>query len=96
MVVCKALYGDFGIWVRPAQMWNETIEREGKTVQRFTQMTGETDPESHTGPSHDGRQEKRSHSFGEGVWYRWYSILAQLETRGTSLRILQDCLTTQV
>jgi hypothetical protein len=39
MVVYKALYGDFGIWVRPAEMWNETIERDGKTVQRFTRMS---------------------------------------------------------
>lgn len=36
MVVYQALYGDRGIWVRPASMWNETVEREGKTFQRFT------------------------------------------------------------
>ena len=35
MVVYKALYGDGGIWVRPAEMWNETIERDGKIIQRF-------------------------------------------------------------
>lgn len=31
MVVYKALYGDGDIWVRPAKMWDETIERDGKT-----------------------------------------------------------------
>ena len=36
MVVYRALYGDGGIWVRPANMWNETIERDGKTFKRFT------------------------------------------------------------
>lgn len=36
MVVYRALYGDAGIWVRPAEMWNETVERDGKTFQRFT------------------------------------------------------------
>ncbi len=36
MVVYRALYGDGGIWVRPAAMWNETVEREGKTYIRFT------------------------------------------------------------
>lgn len=36
MVVYRALYGDGGIWVRPAEMWNETVERDGKTFQRFT------------------------------------------------------------
>lgn len=36
MVVYKALYGDGGLWVRPASMWNETITRDGKTFKRFT------------------------------------------------------------
>ena len=36
MVVYRALYGDFGLWVRPARMWNETFERDGKTFRRFT------------------------------------------------------------
>ena len=35
MVVYRALYGDRGTWVRPADMWNETIERDGKTFRRF-------------------------------------------------------------
>lgn len=35
-VVYKALYGDSGIWVRPASMWNETVERDGETFKRFT------------------------------------------------------------
>lgn len=35
-VVYKALYGDGGMWVRPASMWNETVERDGKTYKRFT------------------------------------------------------------
>ena len=33
MVVYKALYSDGDIWVRPAQMWNETITRDGKSFQ---------------------------------------------------------------
>ena len=36
MVVYRALYGDFGIWVRPASMWNELVERDGQQYQRFT------------------------------------------------------------
>lgn len=35
-VVYKALYGDGGLWVRPASMWNETVERDGATYKRFT------------------------------------------------------------
>jgi len=35
-VVYQALYGQQEIWVRPAAMWNETIERNGRTFQRFT------------------------------------------------------------
>ena len=36
MVVYRALYGEFGLWVRTAKMWEETVERDGKTYQRFT------------------------------------------------------------
>ncbi len=36
MVVYRALYGEGGLWVRPAAMWNEEIERDGKRVRRFT------------------------------------------------------------
>ena len=36
MVIYRTLYGDFGLWVRPARMWNETVERHGKTFRRFT------------------------------------------------------------
>lgn len=36
MVVYRALYGEKAVWVRPASMWNETLERDGKTYQRFT------------------------------------------------------------
>lgn len=35
MVVYKALYGEGGLWVRPAEMWNETVERDGKVFKRF-------------------------------------------------------------
>ena len=41
MVVYKALYGEGGVWVRPADMWNETVEREGKKYKRFTPMNEE-------------------------------------------------------
>lgn len=36
LVVYRALYGDFGLWVRPVSMWNEAVERDGKTFRRFT------------------------------------------------------------
>lgn len=43
MVVYRALYGDGGIWVRPAAMWNETVERNGQAIPRFTYI-GEVQP----------------------------------------------------
>ena len=36
MVIYKALYGDGGYWVRPASMWNEAVERNGRIYKRFT------------------------------------------------------------
>lgn len=35
MVVYRALYGSGDLWVRPVSMWNETVERDGKTFKRF-------------------------------------------------------------
>ena len=40
MVVYRALYGERGLWVRPAAMWDEMITRDGKTFKRF-QYIGE-------------------------------------------------------
>jgi hypothetical protein len=36
MVVYQALYGERGVWVRPASMWNETVERDDVIVKRFS------------------------------------------------------------
>ena len=36
MVVYRALYGERGVWVRPASMWNELVTRDGVTYRRFT------------------------------------------------------------
>lgn len=38
MVVYRALYGEHGIWVRPASMWNEDVTRDGITQRRFMYM----------------------------------------------------------
>lgn len=41
MVVYKALYGDMGLWVRPKQMFLETVEKDGKQVERFAFVKSE-------------------------------------------------------
>ena len=38
MVVYQALYGDKPIYVRPANMWNEMVERDGYQMKRFTKI----------------------------------------------------------
>lgn len=35
VVVYRALYGDGELWVRNAEMFSETVTREGKTFPRF-------------------------------------------------------------
>lgn len=42
MVVYRALYGQGGLWVRPAAMWGERVDREGYSGPRFTYMGPET------------------------------------------------------
>jgi len=34
-VVYKALYGDYGIWIRPLKMFNGSVEKDGTFVKRF-------------------------------------------------------------
>ena len=38
LVVYRKLYGDFGLWVRPAEMWNEEVVRDGRTYTRFLRV----------------------------------------------------------
>ena len=35
MVVYRAMYGNYDLWVRPLSMWNEVVEYNGNTVRRF-------------------------------------------------------------
>ena len=41
MVVYRALYGERGLWVRPAKMFFETVERDGRTMKRFEPVEDE-------------------------------------------------------
>ena len=38
MVVYRALYGQKGVWVRPASMWNELVVKDGRLVPRFIKI----------------------------------------------------------
>ena len=44
LVVYRALYGEGGLWVRPVSMWNETVERNGQRLHRFSLMEEEELP----------------------------------------------------
>ena len=38
LVVYRTLCGDHDLWVRPAAMWCETVERDGKVQPRFVRI----------------------------------------------------------
>lgn len=38
IVVYRALYGEGGIWVRPLDMFLDTVERDGKGMLRFEEV----------------------------------------------------------
>ena len=41
MVIYRALYGEGGLWVRPAAMWTETVQREDYCGPRFVYLEDE-------------------------------------------------------
>ena len=41
MVVYQAMYGERGIWVRSKAMFEEIIERDGRTFRRFEKISRE-------------------------------------------------------
>ena len=44
LVVYQALYGEFGLWVRPATMFAGTVELDGRVVPRFALEEAVTGP----------------------------------------------------
>lgn len=44
VVVYQALYGEFGLWVRPLSMFCEEIEVDGEHVPRFALIQAEVSP----------------------------------------------------
>ncbi|MGN8552659.1 UNVERIFIED_CONTAM: DUF1653 domain-containing protein [Microbacterium sp. SLM126] len=36
LVVYRPLSGEQGLWVRPVEMWTETVEHDGRSGPRFT------------------------------------------------------------
>lgn len=42
LVLYQALYGDYGLWVRPLAMFLETVEVDGETLPRFALLRGES------------------------------------------------------
>jgi hypothetical protein len=42
-VVYQALYGEHGLWVRPAAMFCETVELEGEPIPRFALEQADSD-----------------------------------------------------
>jgi len=46
MTLYRALYGEHGLWVRPAAMFNEEVVIDGVRQRRFAPVPGGTFPDS--------------------------------------------------
>ena len=44
LVVYRALYGEHGLWVRPAAMFGETVSVDGQPMPRFMLESASLDP----------------------------------------------------
>jgi len=53
LVVYQALYGDRGLWVRPAAMFSETIELDGEPIARFALEQADAEQADREPGSHD-------------------------------------------
>jgi hypothetical protein len=53
LVVYQALYGEYGLWVRPLAMFSGELELDGARVARFALVAPETSTLSH--PPHEER-----------------------------------------
>ncbi|MBQ3278199.1 MAG: DUF1653 domain-containing protein [Clostridia bacterium] len=78
MVVYRALYGEGGLWTRPASMWNETVERNGKIYRRFYRL------------DRIERVEKYERLFDEALTSRDPEKLQLLNTYYTSVQWRKD------
>jgi len=43
LVVYRALYGEYRLWLRPLEMFREQVEVDGKSVPRFELVQKETE-----------------------------------------------------
>lgn len=66
VVVYRALYGEGGLWVRPAAMWNETVTRDGTTYRRFTPV-GESAASSGTDTEGDAQKTQKEDASENGT-----------------------------
>lgn len=78
MVVYRPLYGEGGLWVRPAEMWNETLTREGRVYRRFYPL------------ERIQRVERYEALFEKAAACRDPEALAQLEAYYSSGQWLED------
>lgn len=55
LVVYRTLYGDFSLWVRPLEMFVETVLHEGATKPRFAFVRNSNDPSTPDEATHPAR-----------------------------------------
>lgn len=80
MVVYRALYGERGVWVRPAAMWSEPVDRDGYHGPRSVDRWG-------LGRGADGLQKYFSRFLKKGLLFAESCVIIHKLTSRSQPRI---------
>jgi len=95
MVVYRALYGEKGLWVRPASMWTEIIDRPGYKGLRFVKVD-KSEADGQKKRTNIGTKYRRWTKSEEETLVKLYLDNVDYATIGEKIRRTESAVTTRL